>query len=631
MALQPANFSSGNVADGIMSSFFGQTWANMFQTGPTSTIASLLIDIFTIYNGAVVIATALVVGYTLWSSTVQTAHEGQTAGKRYSSLWMPLRMVVGGALTAPIFGLSLVQILVLAVAGLGFQTADEVANKVAVYVNSGAPLTTFPAFYSAKKDKALMAILQMETCRAYLEKEAPLIPVNVAPAWDSNQVSYGKEPLLGFKDDSCGTLKVNSEFYQTIAYAIDDIAATVRPAAAQIVEGKTPDAIYISTARNRLDSMDNDLLSAAKTAIDAESQKAVQIATADINTRGWIGLGSWYYTLARQTASFNEKINYDFDVSLPEMSKSDSQLGGQNESMLRAIKYAQGAGISISSQPDDTYMQAITEKVFEVLKGDGDPYLKMINLGHFCTQAAAVLSGANLAAKAVSFLGGGGLISKVASQVLDSGLAGSAVIFMLLAVGIVAGWGLPFVPLAVWTFGVCSVFIGVIQSFLAAPIWAAAHCLPDGDGLTGNHSRQGYLLLINLALRPVLITIGFVFSYFLLWGVCWLFLDGLQRWVVSGAQNTPGLDVLNFFLGLAVALFLAAITVLFIAFRCFGFIFDAADKVLSWIGGAEQFGGEDRGGAGRVIGGIVALPRMGAGAVRSVTKTAQAARTATTM
>ena len=607
-AAQEINLSSGNLGDGLLSSIFGPNWMNLYEQGPTSAIGPLLKDIFTIYNGAVALGTSFIVGYFIISAAMQTAHEGKVFGKRYSSLWAPLRMAFGGALIVPVFGMSLVQYLVLTFAGFGFYTADSIADKVAIHLTSGRPLTTFPAFFDSKKDKALLAILQLETCKAYQEEIASTdIPV----VWDGNKVQYGKKPLLGWSDSSCGILTVDAHYYQVARYAIEEAALILRKPAQDIVAGRVPLQFDIQSARARLAKMDIEIADVARVDVDKEAQDSVTKFAASVAEKGWITLGGWYYTLAQQTSRFNERVAYDFTLDAPNYDNIiDSENGGIKSYIIDATRYAQKNNVAVTSANDQDLMQYIAKQVFDVLKSGGDPYLKLINLGHYCNQAAIVATGAKVVVGAASLLGAGKVVTAI-SSLSGAGDFGTTVIYILIAAGIMLSCVLPFIPYCVWFFGVCSVLIGILQSVLAAPIWAAAHCLPEGDGIAGTHAKQGYMLLMSMILRPIMITIGFVFSFYILSGTCWIFLSGLEEYVVNSSVNTPGFDIINFFLKLAVTLIIAGFVVAVIAVRSFGFVFEAADKVLAWIGGQEQLGTADKDSAAKIVGAAALIMRGG--------------------
>lgn len=51
----------------------------------------------------------------------------------------------------------------------------------------------------------------------------------------------------------------------------------------------------------------------------------------------------------------------------------------------------------------------------------------------------------------------------------------------------------------------------LIQSLLAAPLWAAAHAAdPEQDGFAGRWALQGWQLLLNVVTRPILLVIGII-------------------------------------------------------------------------------------------------------------------------
>lgn len=100
-----------------------------------------------IFNGAVMTLGGIYLAYTFIFGTAQGAHDGQFLGKRWSSLWIPIRMVTGVVLAAPSLagGLCIAQwlILWLSLQGIGFAnlvwtsyTANIASGGVASSINS---------------------------------------------------------------------------------------------------------------------------------------------------------------------------------------------------------------------------------------------------------------------------------------------------------------------------------------------------------------------------------------------------------------------------------------------------------------------------------------------------------------
>lgn len=86
--------------------------------------ASMFGTLFFTFNSAVLILAGVYVAYTYIIGIAQGAHDGQFLGKRWSSMWIPIRMLVGAVLAFPSLkgGLCIAQWLVLwlSIQGIGF-------------------------------------------------------------------------------------------------------------------------------------------------------------------------------------------------------------------------------------------------------------------------------------------------------------------------------------------------------------------------------------------------------------------------------------------------------------------------------------------------------------------------------
>jgi hypothetical protein len=80
---------------------------------------------------------------------------------------------------------------------------------------------------------------------------------------------------------------------------------------------------------------------------------------------------------------------------------------------------------------------------------------------------------------------------------------------------------LPMVPFAMWIAGVAGWLILVFETIVAVPLWAFAHLTFQGDGLHGR-GIEGYGLLVNVLVRPVLMLIGLFLGYYMFTCLSWL-------------------------------------------------------------------------------------------------------------
>jgi len=94
--------------------------------------------IFSVFNAAVLALGGIIIMYTLIVSTMNTAHEGQMLGQKWSSIWVPVRAVMGLTLLIPkASGYCLMQIFVMWIVVQGVGAADKVWNAALSYLNRG--------------------------------------------------------------------------------------------------------------------------------------------------------------------------------------------------------------------------------------------------------------------------------------------------------------------------------------------------------------------------------------------------------------------------------------------------------------------------------------------------------------
>lgn len=71
-------------------------------------------DSITTFNSAILIVGGILAAYTILSGTLNTAHDGEMLGKKFSSIWIPIRYALGTALVLPIIsGYCLMQVMVM--------------------------------------------------------------------------------------------------------------------------------------------------------------------------------------------------------------------------------------------------------------------------------------------------------------------------------------------------------------------------------------------------------------------------------------------------------------------------------------------------------------------------------------
>lgn len=93
---------------------------------PSDLGQSPLAGVMLVFNSLALILGGVLAAYTLIAGTMQTAHDGEMLGKKWSSMWLPIRMSIGTALLIPAAGgFCAAQVLVLWMITQGVGFADK--------------------------------------------------------------------------------------------------------------------------------------------------------------------------------------------------------------------------------------------------------------------------------------------------------------------------------------------------------------------------------------------------------------------------------------------------------------------------------------------------------------------------
>ena len=180
------------------------------------------------------------------------------------------------------------------------------------------------------------------------------------------------------------------------------------------------------------------------------------------------------------------------------------------------------------------------------------------------------------------------------------------VLGILLIAGVVLTFVLPLIPFVRFLFGILAWLMSVVEAFLAVTVFAAAHVTRgEGNQLMTSVTRQGWLFLPGLLLRPALMLFGFVLGY-------WVFVAGIT--VLNGVF-VPYLRDADDLVGIGVVGFLTMVVVyVFICYALMNGAFKLIDVlpsvVLEWIGGRGSGGGGAEGTMGGITSGVGRLAAM---------------------
>lgn len=97
-----------------------------------------------------------------------------------------------------------------------------------------------------------------------------------------------------------------------------------------------------------------------------------------------------------------------------------------------------------------------------------------------------------------------------AAQQISSFLLSTA--FIGLTAGVVLFYVLPFLPFVYFFFAVGSWIKTIFEAMVGVPLWALAHLRLDGEGLPGDSASNGYFLIFEIFIRPILTVFGLLAS-----------------------------------------------------------------------------------------------------------------------
>lgn len=112
--------------------------------GDTGTLTEnlLLSKMMKVLNSAALAVASILLSYKILAGVVQTANDGEVLGKRWSTLWGPLRVVTAAGLLVPTAsGYSLVQAIIIMVAVMGIGFANGAWRVVVDHIVNGGALT----------------------------------------------------------------------------------------------------------------------------------------------------------------------------------------------------------------------------------------------------------------------------------------------------------------------------------------------------------------------------------------------------------------------------------------------------------------------------------------------------------
>ena len=361
---------------------------------------------------------------------------------------------------------------------------------------------------------------------------------------------------------------------------------------------------------------------------------------------GWGGAGMWYNHIAEWNGIFvTSLINYPTPQSMPEIMdavRKERQKHDENVDALKMFVPVLSDQSEINFDSMSPAGQGVIAKLLSVTymhlkEGDAsldndertqgniffDAITSMLGIqGLFnmrsekSTHPLAQLSalGKSMIESSIRnlmtsllFSAGGGMAQAI-NQHFGAGINAIGSIFSSMAtigltVGFILYYILPFMPFMYFFFAVGGWVKGIFEAMVGVPLWALAHLRIDGEGLPSQTASNGYYLILEIFLRPILTVFGLIASIAIFSALARvlneifpLLTENLSGFASSDPDPTAGLTAENapYKRGVIDEFFFTviyAILVYLMATASFKLIDMIPNNILRWIGaGVQSFG-----------------------------------------
>jgi conjugal transfer/type IV secretion protein DotA/TraY len=384
---------------------------------------------------------------------------------------------------------------------------------------------------------------------------------------------------------------------------------------------------------------ENGVITSALKGIQTAEKPATQKFLTSMKEQGFATAGSWWWELMHMNQIAQDAMSNIGTSSTPGVGILSGDIpyigrymsSGEGRTVRFLHAYAiehqsgeQGSPASKMPQASDASIAGIMDAVFQGVVGQLGEYLSdeprnknpILGLEHIGTLFIAAGTGmyaiegageeGSAIGRAVSSAPVLGHIAKPISKGIKNTLNSPlGMLFTFLAtafvgIGIVLTVWIPMLPYIIWTFAIFGLLIFFIEAIFAGPFWAIGHMNPEGHEVVGSGAR-GWMTLLQLLLKPVLMVAGLIAGTALLYAGAWILQHTIGGAILDTFTNSAGgfvgpLD------GLAQAVIYCFMLIVFIDMS-FGLIHKLPDMVMAWIGGQSTDRGEkemqDREGKGR--------------------------------
>lgn len=643
-----------------LNSIFGTNWFTMEPEVTGS--ATIIVKMLTTVNELAMFVVTFLFAVTYLIAVVGTAHEGTPLGRKFHSFWVPVRFTLATGMLVPLkSGLCLFQLILLTTIGWSVHFANELWD---VFLDSNAKdsivrvLTDkdVPTPVRIQTEKVAGDVLANLVVYKYLESQYNLEGQDLAYQ-EINDTQNELHYTYQFRDPG-STINNNMAFgtVELMCHNLSSICEKQTKGVVKLIKDLEPVASAL-VARGVGDTKKVPSTQEFKNAVNrfSETQIAIikQTYSEELNRLneesktflegakelGWMGAGAYYHTIMGIQSKAAELSRINVTSSPPNaLAKHDGFRQYENVLKLASFydheskkgykQYVQiakaGGSIGIIETIFGENLNVATVKQVANWMNEGDPIHAISKAGNYIIGAVdtaiatwGLLNSGSAGAKATkesswfgSLLDGlvtqgtiGGFLAGFISLLSSLAPLFWMMIIALWSVAHIMAFYIPMVPFIYWMSGMIGWLMQTVEAMVTAPIWVVGHAMPEGEGLAGDRGRQGYMLLLAILLRPLLMLLGLCIAMVLMQIVGKLMGFMFTVYVASFESHTFVMPLHS------LVAYLVILTSLMIIFthKLFSLISYLPDNVLRWIGShtTSMNEGADESKAHVMIGGLV--------------------------
>jgi len=615
-------------------------------TGPVATTP--VMNVLKYFNNACLVLGGILILYSLIVSTVNTAHDGEMLGKKWNSIWIPVRAALGFGLLLPTKATFVViQVFVLWVIIQGVGAADYLwENTISQPQNYQPPELSSMYLETVMNHSNLIYLDEVcQTVGAAL-LSTPTMTVTPKTTDTGNSFQFGFSSLSN-KPDICGSVDYNTDGSSPTKGETADLINNIQNSATDpFVRSYFPDypnynetqpidtaqqAKIIDGIKNASYAFMNAQIAANQpSSSDTLSEKVVQ----DAIKNGWIAAGGYYIAMSNWS-----QANSGGEVEPPDVAPPSSSIAGvipqSNAPVLDAVM--KSALNSTCFAGSDQAICSLTPQ------GDPNAGIKFNSPKYKHTLVSFVISpiltvlknvviyGFNIVIKNTG-VGVFGSLSSAANPIITLSAWGKAMLttlsdvffLMLTIIAVVGGftyicscasplgytfgslltWVVPFMLVIVgfvWMFGTITAYYVPLVPYLLFTLGSVAWLIAVIEAMVaapllalgilhpeGRHDVFGHASAGIMILASVFLRPSLMivgfWASYIMVGVVISLLNGGFAYVAQSISGEHGLSLWGVLSFIAIY----TIVLLIVINKAFSLIYVLPDKILRWIGGPQE-------------------------------------------